>query len=72
MIKKLSCHCDRSEESHPKTRSFVSQRALTQDDKRKQRTAFSCLVLMPLQVFHAGQLVMTKGVILSAAKNLTK
>ncbi|HAL16759.1 MAG TPA: hypothetical protein DCP32_08405 [Anaerolineaceae bacterium] len=53
-------------------RSFVSQRALTQDDKRKQRTAFICLVLMPFQVFHAGQLAMNKGVILSAAKNLAR
>ena len=62
----------RSEESHKMTRSFVSQRTLTQDDKRKQRTAFSCLVLMPFQVFRAGQFAMNKGVILSAAKNLTK
>ena len=39
----------RSEESHQMTRSFVSQRALTQDDKRKQRTAFICIVLMPFR-----------------------
>jgi len=45
----------RSEESDLMARSFVSRRALTQDDRRKQQTAFSCLVLVAFQVLYAGQ-----------------
>ena len=73
---------ERSEESHLMARSFVSQRALTQDDrprsaltqddKRKQRTAFICLGLMPFQVFHTGQLAMNKGVILPAGHSASE